>query len=90
METVSGSDIEPSDSIVDLNVEGPPTSDHLTGDHELDEADLQYENTHGGALTTDVGLTSAEMPMHVDTDPGALLNEKTRPRPPDTDPGSRA
>ena len=85
MEAVSGSELEPSDSIVDLAVEGAPTSDH-----ELDEGDLQYENTHGGALSTDVGLTSAEMPMHVDTDPGALIAEKTRPRPPDTDPGSRA
>jgi hypothetical protein len=95
MEAVSGSDLEPSDSIVDLAVEGARTGVHEAADaepsdHELDEGDLQYENTHGGALTTDVGLTSSEMPMHVDTDPGLLIAEKTRPRPPDTDPGSRA
>ena len=63
------------------------------GEHEepaeLDADDLQFENTNGGTAT-DVGLTSADMmPMAVDTDPGLLVAEKTRPRPPDTDPGSR-
>jgi hypothetical protein len=64
--------------------ESMPTDDHA----ELDEGELQFENTNGG-LATDVGLHSAELPMAIDTDPGALVNEKTRPRPPDTDPGSR-
>lgn len=66
----------------------PPTADHEEP-AELDEGDLQFENTNGG-LSTDVGLTSAEiLPMSVDTDPGHLVAEKTRPRPPDTDPGTR-
>lgn len=67
-----------------------PADVHEDDAPELDEGDLQFEHTNGGGLVTDVGIHSAEMPMSVDTDPGALLAEKTRPRPPDTDPGSRA
>lgn len=91
VEAVSGSDLEdpsvPPDESVDGD--GPGDLEHVTRDfpvESLDEADLQYENTHGGH-STDVGITSAEMPMSVDTDPGALVAEKTRPRP-DTDPGT--
>jgi glycosyltransferase involved in cell wall biosynthesis len=82
--------IEPS------GLENAPFEDasHLVEDGHLDDAetldpnDLAYENTNGG-LTTDVGLHSSDLPMRVDTDPGGLAPEKTRPRG-DTDPGSRA
>ena len=68
---------------------------HEDGIEPLDADELQFENTHGGTLATDVGIHSSEMPMRMDTDPGVLNPgdplgpEKTRPRAPDTDPGSR-
>ncbi len=83
IETVASSEIEAHTS--------DPGTAHTDDHAELDADELQFENTNGG-LATDVGLTSSEtsdMPMAIDTDPGALLAEKTRPRPPDTDPGSR-
>lgn len=95
VEAVSASDLEghtmPPEEAVPPDEAVLETSEleHVTRDfpvESLDEADLQFENTHGGH-STDVGITSAEMPMSVDTDPGALVNEKTRPRT-DTDPGT--
>jgi glycosyltransferase involved in cell wall biosynthesis len=82
--------IEPASSAPEIEEPEPEPTEMLDAD------DLQYENTNGGTLTTDVGLTSAELPMRMDTDPGIaspadpLAAEKTRPRAPDTDPGSRA
>jgi glycosyltransferase involved in cell wall biosynthesis len=85
-----------SDAPPELEPDPDPEPEHTENLETLDADDLQYENTHGGTLTTDVGLHSSEMPARMDTDPGVvnpgepLGAEKTRPRAPDTDPGSRA
>lgn len=85
MAAVSSSDLEAHDSTPSVAPDPDPDPDEPA---ELDADELQFENTNGG-MSTDVGLTSAEMGMRVDTDPGLLIAEKTRPRPPDTDPGRR-